>query len=443
MITTFLKPAPSIHDHQGRISKFLIFETSNHLLPYDNDEKIVFAALREKYRPLIKGFHDVDPNKEFVIFFSCSKHGNYPQPWHDSKRKTWFFPIVTSKRSPALPSRWVQDIIVFAGSGLLGFNSSLVSRDLASVLAEKLRLPDYDFLPGYMQGGNILTGTFGEKRFLLIGKTTTEQQEHADMRRILRQKYLLNCYDKATMGKLQKIFFHLDYYTALVGGISGNECNVYLLQIFFDPGKSLNSIRPEGDIVKLPQQAGTNPDPKLNFVAIKVPIVIFRRPAAVKKDKNWEQGISDNDIDLVLSYANCHVENYMDGKKNIIRIFMPDFSDAVIRFYESRLKWDEYQEAFADGLEMLEHNFSLWKKSGPSSPRSRKFFGKQEVYDVNFIRDLFTDIQEYTREYIKKELGDKTFNRKVSVIFIPHAFYELARRSGSLHCMSKVLERDI
>jgi hypothetical protein len=419
---------PAIYASEGRIRKLILFDSTKYKLRHSFDPYEVFAPVRKKHVGLIIGLQKLHKEKEFHIFFSCNQYGYCPQPWYELKNRTWYIPMDDRGELLSLPTKWVQDIVSFNLNGQLLFNRKSISHKSWTHVAGHIGVQIKGTNEKRIEGGNFLTGRHNKKELLLVGKRSNGLSYDV-IKKHFNADQIYNCYN-SSMEKFDKLYFHLDYYMAFVGTYPTSE----------EPGKdaekpllltsSIDYIKPS--VINDPKPE--NPTPVLGsnaimFEQLSIPMVVFLKPGK-------DQMKSDKDILFALSYTNCIIENYIENKKRRINIYFPDFRELVTNFFQTKTTWEDHMKS----LQLTIENLTSFTKENSSS--------KCEVSVLDFTNISKEELKEELNKFFKclHNYLTETLSKKihgVNVQFVPYNFFNLARRNGSLHCVTKVIERDM
>jgi hypothetical protein len=279
------------------------------------------------------------------------------------------------------------------------------------------------------EGGNILRGNNNGFDYILktwintkYRTSTCTESDITDMTGVGAFNILnvAKTYDVPTK---TRVVFHADMYCTIVGDI-GNGRELILLA---DPYKETHwefinkAIR--GLKRRLTKLGDCEGAPK--FVIGTLPLIVIN-------DENCK-------LTHVFSYNNCLVENYVDENKvRIINFYFPNFQEEISNYSGNSAKTKfTLLKAFTKQEEKLELAEAAHAKHGLAN--------SVMAMPVHQLGTVNPEIDNAQKEIISTlaRIFEGIPNLKHNVQFVRHNFRSLSQKRGGLHCIAKVIERDM
>lgn len=434
------------YSSNGRIRQLIIFDTEN---IEGEDENAVIEALKNKYDSFIEKLNEdrISDSEITVWVFYMTDKDDLVIPECLKNNSGWGCFL---QAQDGFNTVWVQDVmhVVKEGEGiqlLLEFDiGGELLRKINSeipVLVDKVKsirfvnnLPHGgDYARIKSSNGNYINdyGIDGASIGQNVSVTAPAQLD------INPQRYFTLVWQQlsTSLGSIAKQkFFHLDLYMTFVGQDIESKTNIILLPHFIYEHSTPfpEFCEMEKKIWSFPSELmslGMSEDMSFIFIPL------IRLSTAI-----------------ILSYNNCLVENYAINSMRQIRIYFPDYrskAQVVIKKALSgeessngnKISWNElksdlesaYATYFPEKANPLTStNIQSALVFEPDIPRiGLRDFEKIAIDTVNEIIDK-------AEEEISQKLS--AWNIKINFVNLSCDYY--AERQGSLHCLTKIIDRD-
>lgn len=474
----------------GRIRKIMLFDTCNYTITDNSPEYEAYNEIRMKHLDMINGMHALNNEIWFYVFYHRNTKGVLSGVYTDHSIRTKFIAVNACISKLYLPTRWVQNVFLVGPSKNLLYDNVYVASTLAELVAEYLGFenvtPIYKKGQGdpdnRISGSEILVGKLecdDQAKYLLHGlnseRISTLNDQIRDIFKTGKDPYFKNIQslDNDYTREYSKAFYHIDYFCMLVGRLPKfNAEGVFISTPYVynpDNNKNVDQWWAETEPFISPQEpypmrrTGGTMGNSIEFKKIELPMYLF------PKRKN--EPIAPDNIALVLSYANCIVENYRlrswkecwhfdnDEDRKIcsccdqsrrINVYFPDYRDAMSRLIASVYSKKEDRksnltEVHSDQqtddsiLSALLILFENWRKEENENEQhvTRSSGCRKSRRDAFRSMNAFFD---RVHLHIREKLAKHDIH---NVTFLKHDFFALAQSEGALHCIAKVVERDL
>lgn len=344
-------------------------------------------------------------------------------------------------------TRWAQDLIHFvpeaglpdaAGYKALFFqvfddnNRPVLIQDwIARMLVEKVRIPqthDSQFVSSICPAGNMLRGYHDPGDYLLVGHRSQchlTDLQIAEYFNVAPHRVIDASVNVPPL--YLPFFFHTDLYLSILGKSDKEEYKGKEI-ILAAEACGASEIDNFSDVLDQAIARIAHDHPFIQPVRIPYPFMTV-------SDENGQPTLKG------YPYSNCHVENYRDlNGRRVLNIYFPKFHDVMQKDY-AEVHGTGNSQLLASYFDDLGNAVNDLAPASPERTMALTAFSNQEPTDEtkhNWIIEtlplLYSSIETRLRD-IGEQLG-------ATVNFIPHRFDELSDAQGSLHCLSKVTERD-
>lgn len=288
-------------------------------------------------------------------------------------------------------------------------------------------------------GGNALLGKDSKNDYLLIGPTTFCRTPDA----ILATKFFIDPkrifhfvpIEQNGGSNLQTLLFHLDLYTTILGPVdaaayAGTE--VLLIGKAMGTPELSDTINTAITLAfdELKQKSG------IQFSHVEFPMIVVG---------------DDPKTALLLSFNNCHVENFTDTTGHHVRLYLPEYEETVESFVDNTVKNAISFTGIEDMIRMYVHAVEA---SFYLSGREKSFTQGDKAVLTGYARWLFHNGKKAFKRDLKENLHGLIIKAKAEIeqkrtqlgiekpVYIEYDYMALStERKGSLHCMSLVIER--
>jgi hypothetical protein len=332
--------------------------------------------------------------------------------------------VIEIKADTDLPT-WLQDHVHVFYDGILidyqvGQEPGILNTDLFQRSAQSVCS---------IAGGNLLFGNFNGWEYVLTGTLSDGQPtEISNLWNQISAASIIQLYTEQEIGTFDEVFFHADLTTTILGRTMDNSAELIMVaEAWTGELDKLNAILNQ-IVFKLNQFKIPDSD-KYPFRIIRIPMFVLRGYDRV--DGN----------DAVLSYNNCIVENYFIEEKHVVNVYLPDYTEQVDNYFEDIFK---------------AHAYEVNKGTEKDSMSETDFFQKVLYPGLKLIMERLgipgtipTELPELkvlgylvvlkTQQFIVNLLNKQGI---YNVTFVRHNLTEISSiKSGSLHCLTKVIER--
>jgi hypothetical protein len=430
------------YSSNGRIRQLIIFDTES----IDGDgEQVVTDKLKQKYDSFIKKLNEertagseitvwvfYEAGKGTLVIPNCGNglinfiqaQGAVGTVWtqdmmHVVKGQEGILLLLEFSMGGSLLEKIKTDIPVIAGKvKSVGFNNNLpLGGDYARVRSLNGTYANDYGIDGASIGQNVCVpaptqlGINPDRYFTLKWEQITRPGGEA----------------------VKQEFFHLDLYMTFVGQDIGSKTNIILLPHFI-----YERLIPSPEFCEIEKKIWSFPTELMNLGMNEdisfIFIPLIRMSSAV-----------------VLSYNNCIVENYQIHGKRKIRIYFPNYKDKVRAVIKQAFSGDEASNKISpDELRSdLATAYTTYfpEKDNPliSVDFQLKFDFESSTLSLIDSLDFEKIFTETANEIIDKaeaEISQKLNAWDIKVSFVDLFCDYFAKRHGSLHCLTKVIERD-
>lgn len=422
----------SIYSATGRIKTIFVFETRQYVLTGETEDMLAEPILAD-YGNLAEDLNALHPEHpiELFLFFRINPHGVQHAAWQDKARHIWFIPVNFGNNEISVTRAWAQDVIGTMNENELYYDSNM-DQGLVDLLHLYSGKPVMKPFTSVCEGGNMLRGSHNGFDYIIKTwlntklKTTTCTEGDITKMTGVDEWGIINVAKTHNPDTKSRVVFHADMYSTVVGDIGGGRELILVARPYKENhwefiNKAMAGFKKRLRKLKYYQGAP-------EFVFHSIPMVVI----------NDNNDNVDNDekpkIGHVFSYNNCLVENYVEDGTRIINFYFPDFRYELRKYASStEEKPTQLLNAFQPGSVVEE---SL------SSKTMAKVMGMppHELPAVNeeFIGCVESELKAKLHS-IFKDIPNLEYNIK----FVRHNFRSLSQKRGGLHCIAKVIEREI
>jgi hypothetical protein len=396
----------SPYSNCGSLKSIVLFDTKQYSL--ESDDNFAYQKIRKKYANFIKSIHVHSEHVHFYIFFRINRNEYVADVIKDRHYPITYIPVNVKKgkETCSIPTRWAQDVLLIDANSTLVYDDKKIDMRLIDQIIRHIPLTSR-VLNGHLAGGEIMMGYRNGQPYTI----TSNQNCTATS---CPYPYPSDCIlhtSNALMNKYKKLLFHVDNFVTIVGEakLAGKSRELIL------HAKYINEIG--GDIAEL------------NNWTTEIGRKLEQSIPDAKAYPIYQIVVhSQNNVVLFgLNYCNCLVENYVQNGQRLIHIYFPDFRKEI-KSYISKL--NEQEEELNNIYDNL---YALAVLINPD------FIQKDRG---DFLENATRLIDE-TQKDIEQKLIDlfKGSTDQINVHFIEGDFYNQSEKLGSLHCMSKVVQR--
>lgn len=416
----------AFYSSNGRIRQMVILDRRS---VEGDDESTILAGITSRYVDFIRDLNSSRIGAEVTVwvFYMSMKNiviqGTRPDV-------TGFGKFIQDNEG--INSTWAQDafhvvktreaVRILVNEVYVGGSVVKKMQDEIAVLGKDVSFVNFDLIP---DGGDFVN-IKGLCREYGIDGASLQNSDAICASGILgvRNYLMLNWKDAQVRlpGGGASRFFHLDLYMTFVGQDLGNKTNIILLPYFiYQKGKAPNV-----------------------FAAIERQIEEF--PSQLM-ELGFDEGISIIRIPLIrlgsgvlLTYNNCIVENYMLDEKRHIRVLFPDYGEKTKAVINAT--WDQAQEAGGSATEWNILQADINKAYGHFVGDTAWAAQRSEMFASSSPAKLLNIKAEVIIAKAEQLISDELTRWGIQVEFLDLSCDYFAPRQGSLHCLTKVIQRD-
>ncbi len=376
----------AIYSAVGMIKKILIITTEK---CNQGNEKFFFRP----YKKMAKSFNK-NLNARTIklsIFFQCENGHtiedidqlkiNYAQ---DFIEPVLLLPV-EGDNNKAMPS-WTQDFLHINPNNFLCLPN--LPESLLNGLRENLNLENkIEFGNIFSGAGNIIRGNCITGDYLIIGKLELPYNidDIAKKCGVLKERIMI--FEIEGLNANSKLFYHLDMFMCLLGDTGDGKQTILIA----DPEGKINI--PEDNVVSDVKKELLIWGRKIGiqFKFIDIPTIFIRDTNGIHAE--------------TISYLNAIVENYHECDNHHLNIFLPSYS------FEEKYEFEKQFKRIISSVDGVDRNRAFEKAV---------FFENDQLKKI-----LLAEIPH------------------LQLHFIDYNFRGMTHLLASLHCLTKVVERDL
>jgi hypothetical protein len=405
----------AVYSATGRIEKIFLFDTKEFDLKSQEHEHR-FLPVLHKYMHMAQDLNALHPEQPVIlhVFFRVRRKGQQTPAWLDEENHIYFIPVNLNGVPVSIPTQWIQDAISVPGPGTLCFSKGFDPR-LKDILIQYLEPVTVTESAMTCPEGNLLRGKNGSYEYIVKSTYRRGTCMEADVEDItgIDPDNIYSLEDSNSRGIDGKVLFHSDVYCTIAGDLGDNK-ELILVADPFEESWPKFTENMKGIIRRFRKHGRYNPT---QFVIGRLPLVM----------------ITDGDRHLThaFSYNNCLVENYLDEDKvRRLYFYFPD--------YREYAKPAPISPAAAIKLNALVEE----KVHEPALMAGMLALAVDPHEEPAVNPPMISRIEEKIRMNLGSIL-DEIPNLIWDIRFVRHDFRTSSRSRGALHCLAKVVQRNL